>query len=144
MNTKDSLCLSAELDKLAMIRSFVQERALALDVEPTVVSDLLLAVDEAVTNVIVHGYQGRQGTIEIEVEREGMDVVIRIRDRAPAFDPTSAPTPNLTAPLENRPPGGMGIYLITQYMDEVIHRLPPQGGNELIMKKRTVPRRRNP
>ena len=40
-----------------------------------------------------------------------------------------------TQPLEERPPGGLGIYLIRQYMDEAIHRITPQGGNELILKK---------
>jgi serine/threonine-protein kinase RsbW len=138
MNAKGTLRLPAELNNLAVIRRFVQERASALGVEPAIISDLLVATDEAATNVIVHGYQGRQGTIEVAVAREMMDVVIRIRDQAPAFDPTSAPTPDLTRPLEERPPGGMGIYLIKQYMDEVIHRFTPQGGNELIMKKRAT------
>jgi serine/threonine-protein kinase RsbW len=135
MNLERSLCLAAELENLAMIRNFVRESAAALGVDPTVVSDLVLAVDEAATNVIVHGYQGRQGTIEIEVAREAMDVVVRMRDDAPPFDPTSAPSPDLIQPLEERTPGGLGIYLIRQYMDEVIHCITPQGGNELILRK---------
>jgi serine/threonine-protein kinase RsbW len=135
MNTGYSLCLAAELKNLAMIRSFVQESAAALGVAPAIISDLLSAVDEAATNVIIHGYQGQQGTIEIEVKREAMDVVVHVRDNAPPFDPTTVPSPDLTRPLGERPPGGLGIYLIRQYMDEVIHRLTPQGGNELILKK---------
>ena len=127
-----------------MIRNFVLDRAAALGVDPAVVSELLLAADEAATNVIVHGYQGRQGTIEIEVTREAMDVVIRVRDSAPPFDPTRVPSPDLTRPLEERSPGGLGIYLIRQYMDEVIHRITPQGGNELILKKEVATGRSTP
>ena len=136
MNTGYSLRLAAELKNLAVIRSFVQESAAVLDVAPAIISDLLLAVDEAATNVITHGYRGQQGTIEIEVKREAVDVVVHVRDNAPPFDPTNVPAPDLTRPLEERSPGGLGIYLIRQYMDEVIYRLMPQGGNELILKKR--------
>jgi serine/threonine-protein kinase RsbW len=135
MNSERSLCLAAELENLAVIRNFVRESAAALGVDPAVVSDLVLAVDEVATNVIVHGYRGQKGKIGIEVAREATDVVIRMRDNAPPFDPTSAPSPDLIRPLEERTPGGLGIYLIRQYMDEVIHRITPQGGNELVLKK---------
>jgi len=136
MNTGYSLCLAAELENLAVMRNFVQKSAMALGVDPAVVSDLVLAADEAVTNVIVHGYQGRRGIIEIEVEREAMDVLVHVRDDAPPFEPSSVPSPDLARPLEERSPGGLGIYLIRQYVDEVIHRITPQGGNELILKTR--------
>jgi serine/threonine-protein kinase RsbW len=136
MNTGCSLRFAAELKNLAAIRDFVRESAAVLDVAPAIISDLLLAVDEAATNVIIHGYRGQQGTIEIEVKREAADIVVHVRDNAPPFDPTNVPSPDLTRPLEERPPGGLGIYLIRQYMDEVIYRLMPQGGNELTLKKR--------
>ena len=136
MNAQRSLCLAAELENLATIRDFVRASTAALGVGPQVVYDVVLAVDEAVTNVIVHGYRGRPGTIQVEVTREATDVVVRLRDRAPPFDPTGAPPPDLARPLEERPPGGLGIYLMRQTMDEVTHRLTPQGGNELILKKR--------
>jgi anti-sigma regulatory factor (Ser/Thr protein kinase) len=93
-------------------------------------------VDEAVTNTIAHGYQGEQGAVEVEVSRAGEDLVIRIRDEAPLFDPTIVPAPDVTLPLEQRLPGGLGIYFIRQIMDEMTHRVTPQGGNELILVKR--------
>ena len=136
MNVRGSLCLAAELENLAAIRDFVRASTAALGVDPQVASDVVLAVDEAVTNVIVHGYRGRPGTIQVEVAREATDVVVRLRDHAPPFDPTSAPPPDLARPLEERPPGGLGIYLMRQTMDEVVYRLTPQGGNELILKKK--------
>jgi len=136
MNCRGSLCLAAKLDNLAAIRDFIRANTAALGVDPQVVSDVVLAVDEAVTNVIVHGYRGRPGTIQVEVDREATDVVVRLHDHAPPFDPTGAPPPDLARPLEERPPGGLGIYLMRQTMDEVAYRLTPEGGNELILKKR--------
>ena len=138
MNTTSSLRITAELKNLSEIRRFVQETASSLGVDPAMVHNAPLAVDEAVTNVIVHGYQGQGGAIEIEMSREGDALVIRIRDEAAPFDPTIVPPPDLTLPLAQRIPGGLGIHLIRQIMDEMTHRITPQGGNELTLVKRGI------
>ncbi len=63
-------------------------------------------------------------------------VMIRLRDLAPVFDPTRVPPPDLSVPLFDRQPGGLGIHLMRQSVDELRHRPRPGGGNELIMVKR--------
>lgn len=135
---KSSLNIAADLNNLAMIRDFVQETATALGADPAAIPDVLLAVDEAATNIIVYGYQGQSGTIEIEMNRMRDSLVVCLRDQAIPFDPTVIPPPDLTLPLEERPVGGLGIYLIRQLMDEVTHRIMPQGGNELTLVKRGI------
>lgn len=131
-----TLCLTAELKDLARIRGFVQESTAAFSVPPDVLSGILLAVDEAVTNVILHGYAGRGGPLEVEFSHPPGLLIIRLRDEAPLFDPTVVPEPDLDASLEQRAPGGLGIYLIRQAMDEVEHASRPCGGNELTLTKR--------
>lgn len=131
-----SLSIAAELGNLDAVRDFVRESTAALGADGRTVASLLLAMDEAATNVVEHGYRGRPGMLEIEIFREAQTVVMCLRDRAPTFDPTSevAP-PDLTSPLEERDPGRLGVYFIRQFMDEVVHRVMPAGGNELVMKK---------
>lgn len=136
MNHRFSLNIAAERDNLAEIRRFVEESTATLGLEPAAIPDVGLAVDEAVTNIIVHGYQNRQGNLEIEIGREGNSLVIRLRDEATPFDLDSISPPDLTAPLEERSSGGMGVYLIRQIMDEAIYRVIPGGGNELTLVKR--------
>jgi serine/threonine-protein kinase RsbW len=136
MDTESTLRIAAELKNLSVIRRFVQQTATALDADPTVISDVILAVDEAATNIIVHGYQGQPGIIEVEMRRTGDSLVVCLRDQAFPFDPTAMPPPDLTLPLEQRPLGGMGIHLVRQLMDEVTHRITPQGGNELTIVKK--------
>ena len=138
MDSDSTLYVAAELKNLSVIRRFVQERATALGAAQDVIADVILATDEAVTNIIVHGYQDGPGMIEIELRRSGNAVIVNLRDESAPFDPTSVPAPDLTQPLEERPLGGMGIHLIRQLMDEVTHHITPQGGNELIMTKRGV------
>ena len=131
-----SLRLIAELKDLAQIRRFVQESSEAFGVTPADVPGVLLAVDEAVTNILVHGYAGRVGPVEIEVSRSPGALVIRLRDEARPFDPTGVPEPDLTVPLEEQTPGRLGIHLIRRVMNELIYRRQPGGWNELTMTKR--------
>jgi len=139
MNAACSLIVAAELGSLAAVRDFVRESAAALGIAPRVIPSLLLAMDEAATNIVEHGYCGRPGPLEIEMYREGCDIVMRLCDQAPVFDPTTqvAP-PDLTAPLEERDLGHLGVYFMLQFMDEVVHRARPEGGNELTMRKRVA------
>lgn len=131
-----SLKIAAELKQLVTIYEFVEKTAATLELDTADAYDLQLAVDEAVTNIIRHGYQGRQGEIEIEIEREKNLLVARLRDDAPPFDPTTVPPPDLEKPLEEQPLGGRGIHLMLQVMDEAIHQVTASGGNELILIKR--------
>ena len=130
-----SLRLNSELKDLPQIRHFILESAGALGVASAEVAKIVLAVDEAVTNVILHGYGGRGGPVEIEVSGRPGELVIRLRDHARPFDPTSMPAPDLTGPAEERRPGGLGVHLIRQVMDQLIYRRPEEGGNELILIK---------
>jgi len=140
MKPSISLHIAAELKNLAAICLFVEEVATALGVDPAIIPDVVLAVDEAASNIIIHGYQGQGGAVEIEVGQEGDALVIRLRDEAAPFDPTTVPAPDLTVPLEQRAVGGLGIHLIRQVMDEMAHRVTPQGGNELTLVKRGIGR----
>jgi anti-sigma regulatory factor (Ser/Thr protein kinase) len=100
--------------------------------------DLVQAVDEAVTNIIVHGYRGEPGAIELTAELIGDDIVITIEDRGALFDPRSMPVPDLTIPPDRRRPGGMGVHLIRLAMDSVDHRPRPGGGNILRLTRSRV------
>jgi len=133
-----SLKVAAELDQLTKIYEFVEKTAATLDLDSSDAYDLQLAVDEAVTNIILHGYQGRRGEIEIEIKREKNGLVARLSDNAPPFDPTSVPPPDLDKPLEEQPLGGRGIHLMRQVMDEAVHQVSASGGNELILIKRSL------
>jgi len=127
------LRIVAELDNLKEIRCFVREAAMALGADTAAVSDAVRAVDEAASNIILHGYEHEPGIIEIDVLREKDALVVHLRDEAPPFDPTKSPMPDVTLPLEERPLGGMGIYFMRKLMDEVRHRSRPKGGNELTL-----------
>jgi len=121
---------------VAEVRGAVREVATACDAEPECLDDLVQAVDEATTNVIVHGYAGATGPIDVDVARVGGSIVITIEDQAAPYDPTGAPEPDLSVPPEERRPGGMGIHLMRAALDRIEHRARPGGGNILTMTRR--------
>ncbi|HVN53575.1 MAG TPA: ATP-binding protein [Anaerolineaceae bacterium] len=136
-----TISFPAKVEYLQAIREFVQESAVALGADPDAAACMIQAVDEVATNVIIHGYQGKKGEILIALDREGADLVVSIRDHAPAFDPTQVPKPDLTTSLETRALGGLGVYFVKQFCDFVQYHEIPQGGNELILRKKAFERK---
>lgn len=129
---------SADLNNLSKIRRFVESAAEIAAVNPDALDDLVLAVDEAATNIIVHGYHRNGGEIEITLRFVDDALTVKLRDDAPGFDPTLEATPDLELPLDERPFGGMGIYLIRKFIDQMIYTFTPEGGNELVLSKNGV------
>ncbi len=130
------LKLQAELGLLSQIREYAIDTATALGVTSEAFLDLRLAIDEAITNILTHGYGG-PGEIELDLSVANSDLVVRLRDKAPTFDPALAPSVDLTTPDQRESSGGFGVFLMQSAMDEIVHRK-IENGNELTMIKRNV------
>lgn len=130
------LKVQADLELLSRIRDYAIKSAEALGVTPTAFLDLRLAIDEAITNILTHGYGG-PGEIELELSVVDSNLVVRLRDKAPTFDPALAPPADLRTPDQRESPGGYGVFLMKSAMDEITHRK-IENGNELTMIKRNV------
>ncbi len=97
--------------------------------------DTQLAVEEAVTNVIMHGYAGMKGEIGFSCRASRGIIEIQIEDSAAPFDPLSLPEPDLDGDIDERKIGGLGIFLIRQVMDEIVYKY-ENGKNILVLIKR--------
>ena len=97
--------------------------------------ELVLAVEEAVTNIILHGYEGEKGVITILIQPNDGAVEIVLLDDAPPFDPTGVPAPQLDLPLDERPLGGLGVFIMRKNSDELTYQRTPTGLNELRLVK---------
>jgi anti-sigma regulatory factor (Ser/Thr protein kinase) len=133
-----TLRIPSNLAQLEAVRDFVEQQAVAWDIVQDTTYDILLAVEEMVTNIIVHGYRGQAGEITITLRRAGDALEISLTDQAPLFDPMQVPAPDISLPLEQRPFGGMGIHLARHCIDAIHHGVTVQGGNELILTKHRV------
>jgi serine/threonine-protein kinase RsbW len=125
----------AGLSSLAAIRDFVADACRRLDAPPGAIAGLVQAVDEAATNVMLHGYEGFPGPVEITVRRDGDRLAATIRDEAPPFDPNDVPPPDLAEVRRTPSAGGLGVHLMRSLTDAMLYRRLPGGGNELTLVK---------
>jgi anti-sigma regulatory factor (Ser/Thr protein kinase) len=85
--------------------------------------DIRLALEEAVSNTIKYGYEDEQvHMIRVRAGMENQEFFIEIEDDGKAFNPLDTPDPNLSLPVEEKPIGGLGIYLLRAVMDQVEYR----------------------
>lgn len=97
---------------------------------------LRLAAEEIVTNVLMHGYGGRAGLIDIDAGYDAEWVWLLVEDEAPAFDPAAHdPTPRLSMDPVMAPLGGFGLFLALTSVDEVRHEY-VRGRNRTVLRVR--------
>jgi anti-sigma regulatory factor (Ser/Thr protein kinase) len=128
------IVIAGDSAKLADMRRELYELAGDNEVPVQATRRMVLAVDEAISNVIEHGLQGRVSEIEIIVEFVQDEVIVKIIDDGIPFDPR--PCRN----LPNRmgfPKRGFGLYLIQLIADTVEYERTPSGKNVLTLTKRT-------
>ncbi len=117
----DAMTVPGTLDSLSTIRAFVDRVAVAADLDRRAAYRLRLAIDEIATNIANYGYPRaeRTGDIRVEAVTDDAWLTITLEDAGIAFDPTEAPPPdNLDDPLEERPIGGLGIFLTITGIDD--------------------------
>jgi len=106
--------------------------------DPEAVAELIIALNEALVNVLRHGYQQQPGRVEMTLLRQVDALQIELLDEAPLFDPTAVPTPDITVPLAQRPFGGMGIHMMREFLDELTYKATTDGRNQLTLVKHHV------
>lgn len=115
------------------MRRHVREQLNRANVEESIVADVVRAIDEACQNVIRHCYGGAEGDIVLKLTRRGDTLEVELTDFGPRVDPAALAGRD----LDDVRPGGLGIHLIRECMDDVAYEAPPEGaGNLLRMLKK--------
>lgn len=136
MSVMRTAIFSAKFEYLDEMREFAGQAAQDAGLSVEQVYAVKLAVDEACTNIIEHAYGVEiGGDIECTCMADRTCIKIILRDHGKQFDPTLAPDPDLTLELENRPIGGLGVFLMKTLMDEIHYEALGESGNLLTMVK---------
>jgi serine/threonine-protein kinase RsbW len=99
-------------------------------VPPGEIARLMVAFDELVSNIAHHG----GGTIDLKIAIDNRTLTATLADDGPRFDPLSLPAPDTDLGVDDRPVGGLGIYLVREMMDEVRYDY-GEGRNKLTFRK---------
>ncbi|MFC1511591.1 ATP-binding protein [Candidatus Latescibacterota bacterium] len=114
---------SADIEQIGQMIEFVLEAARHQGLDGKELNMIRLSLEEALVNVINYAYPEGDGNVEIIYRLENSKgLVIDIVDTGIPFNPLDKPIPDINLALEERPIGGMGIYLIRQNMDEVKYK----------------------
>jgi serine/threonine-protein kinase RsbW len=127
--------IASDIDEIQEISSCLDAVMRAHGFPEDDILDTQLAVEEAITNIIMHGYQDARGEITVSCRADNGIVEVRLEDQAVPFDPLALPEPDLAGDIEERKVGGLGIFLIRQVMDEIRYRF-KEGKNILVLIKR--------
>ena len=133
---KDRLSVSNDTSHLLAVRDFISRMARHGGLGPDEVHKIVLAIDEAVTNIIEHGYnKGERGTIDLEADWDKDRFQVVIRDSARVFNPEAIPPPDMEEHVKAGRKKGLGLFLMRQIMDEVRYRYKDGVQNELTLVK---------
>lgn len=129
------IVLRNNIEEIARMQGFIDELVAELCLTPEDAFNIHLALEEAVSNVIMYAFpEGEQHEITLTVRHVDDTLIFRVIDAGQEFDPTLQPDADVTLSLEQRPIGGLGIFLIRRIMQRVeYHRI--DGNNILTMVK---------
>ena len=129
------LVIKNEISEIGKLATFIEELGEELVLTPDLIFNLNLALEEAVTNVILYAYPKEvRKDIFISANMSDNILIFVLTDSGKEFDPTKVPDADITLSAEEREIGGLGIFLIRQIMDTVEYQR-IDGKNVLSMSK---------
>ena len=132
----NELKVKSKTDNLSVIRDFISSNAHKAGISTEAVDNIMLAVDEACTNIIKHAYKSYpEGEIIIKINYDINKFTILIIDYGKTFDPTSVPKPDLKKYYHEHKVGGLGMYLMRKLMDDVKYTTVPGKYNQVLLSK---------
>jgi sigma-B regulation protein RsbU (phosphoserine phosphatase) len=132
----ETLTLINKVSEITKLNAFVKSATAALNMETGLANQIKLAVEEAVTNVIDYAYpNGTEGNINITIEADESRIRFILTDSGAEFDPTRVSKADTTLTVDERPIGGLGVFLVRNLMDSINYER-VDGKNILRMEKR--------
>jgi len=115
--------------ELTRVRQEAEAFAIKAGLDEKCAGRVVLAVDEALTNIIRHAYAGRaDGPIEISMRASGLELSIVIRDYGQVVHPAAIRSRD----LDDVRPGGLGVHIMHECMDKVTYAPAGQGGGTVL------------
>ena len=120
MKQKFSFTMKSSTAKLASLSQFIEKILLQLKVNKAIHDDIIISIDEIATNIILHAYhRNAEKDINIVVTITDDKFQVDFFHTGDIFDPDAIPQPNLSPHLADRKKGGLGLYIVNTFMDDI-------------------------
>lgn len=134
-----TLTVPARREAFAALSAWLEARLAPLNPSPKARRQLLVAADEILTNVASYAYPpDAPGELQVTLRHAEGTLSLTFADRGVPYDPLTAPPPDLSLPLAERAPGGLGLFIVRKTMDAVDYRRDGDR-NVLTLTKRLTP-----
>ena len=108
------------IDSVRQIQEFVGETFLALNSNKNKQLKIDLVIEEVVVNIVRHGCLGIENRIiDVGIDTTADSIILEISDNGSAFNPLEQENPDVKAGLDQRHPGGLGIFLVKQIAKDI-------------------------
>ena len=131
------LTLDATIENIPAVTDLIDAELEALNCPIRVQTQIDVAADELFSNIANYAYAPGTGsaTVRVEIEENPSGVVITFIDRGKPYNPLEKEDPDISLPAEERPIGGLGVFIVKKTMDAVSYKY-QDGQNILTIKKR--------
>lgn len=132
------LSITNDLTWLAQVRDLITRSVSEGGFPAHFLNRLQIAVDEAITNIIEHGYADQprgSATIDLHVDVTPERFRIEIVDQGVTFDPNKMTDVDIQAHVANGRAGGLGVFLMRKIMDQVDYHYKAGTKNQLVLVK---------
>jgi len=120
MRMGKKITITNKIEEIEKIVSLLDEIAKEENIPLENKFNVDMVMDEIITNIISYGYKDtEEHFINIYMNMENRELTIIVEDDGIAFNPLDMPTPDVNIPLEERPIGGLGIYLIKNTVNTI-------------------------
>ncbi len=130
------LTVDAAVENIEVVTNFINEELEKLDCPVKAQTQIAIAIDELFGNIARYAYSPEIGkaTVRFSIEEDPLAVTITFIDNGVPFDPLQRAEPDTHAALQDRPIGGLGIFLVKKTMNMVEYSY-ENGQNILTIKK---------
>ena len=118
--SNEQIIVPAQINYLPVLRNFISRIASKYRFSKSEINALTISVDEACTNIIKHGYRNTQsGSITMNVHVKNDCLVVELIDHGTSFDPNQVSDPNISQYIQNGKKGGLGIFIMKKFLDDI-------------------------
>lgn len=126
------ITLAATVENIAAATEFVTEQLEMLECPMKVQMQFSIAVDELFGNIAHYAYPSSSGavTVQVHAREEGRQVIVTFVDEGVPYNPLAKEDPEIALSAEERPIGGLGIFMVKKSMDDIQYRY--EGGKNIL------------
>ncbi len=136
VDKNDKITITSSTKNLHLVRQFIEKKGESLNIDPKVLNQILVSVDEACTNIIKHNYKYNENNyIDVETDFKDKKFIITLIYKGDSFDPTKKISPDMKEYFAKYKVGGLGIPLMKKSMDKIEFYHKEPNLNSLVLVK---------